>query len=90
MGRPWTRSGRPARTGLQAALWEAERFLERHEYLPATSALARAFGLGGERTSSSAASITSLRRGTGRRPGTPVAHVASSITRAAALRPSLT
>lgn len=39
----------PRENRVQAALWEAERCLERHEYLPATSALARVFGLAGER-----------------------------------------
>lgn len=39
----------PRENRVQAALWEAERCLERHEYLPATNALARVFGLAGER-----------------------------------------
>ncbi|HEU0337072.1 MAG TPA: hypothetical protein VFR43_10990 [Gaiellaceae bacterium] len=39
----------PRENRVQAALWEAEGCLERGEYLPATDALARVFGLAGER-----------------------------------------
>jgi hypothetical protein len=39
----------PRENRVQAALWEAEGCLERREYLPATDALARVFGLAGER-----------------------------------------
>lgn len=39
----------PRENRVQAALWEAERHLERREYLPATSALAGIFGLAAER-----------------------------------------
>jgi hypothetical protein len=39
----------PRENRVQAALWEAERCLERREYLRATDALARVFGLAGER-----------------------------------------
>ena len=38
----------PREARVQAALWEAERSLERGEYLVATSRLADVFGLGGE------------------------------------------
>jgi hypothetical protein len=39
----------PRENRVQAALWEAERALERFEYLPAARTLARVFGLAGER-----------------------------------------
>ena len=38
----------PQEARAQAAIWEAERSLERREYLVATSRLADVFGLGGE------------------------------------------
>ena len=39
----------PRENRVQAALWEAEGCLERREYFAATGALARVFGLAGER-----------------------------------------
>ena len=39
----------PPEARVQAALWEAERSLERREYLVVTSRLADVFGLAGER-----------------------------------------
>ena len=39
----------PREARVQAALWEAERSLERHEYVAATSRLADVFGLAGDR-----------------------------------------
>ena len=39
----------PRESRVQAALWDAERSLERGEYLAATSRLADVFGLAGER-----------------------------------------
>ena len=39
----------PRESRVQAALWDAERSLERREYLTATSRLADVFGLAGER-----------------------------------------
>jgi hypothetical protein len=39
----------PPEARVQAALWDAERSLERREYLVATSRLADAFGLAGNR-----------------------------------------
>jgi hypothetical protein len=39
----------PRENRVRAAAWEAERCLERREYLAATDALARVFGLAGER-----------------------------------------
>jgi hypothetical protein len=39
----------PRENRVQAAVWETERCLERREYLAATDALARVFGLAGER-----------------------------------------
>ena len=38
----------PRENRVRAALWDAERAIERHEYLVATSRLADVFGLGGE------------------------------------------
>lgn len=39
----------PRDSRVQAALWDAERSLERREYLAATSRLADVFGLAGDR-----------------------------------------
>ncbi len=39
----------PRESRVQAALWDAERSLERREYLAATSRLADVFGLAGDR-----------------------------------------
>ena len=39
----------PRENRVQAALWEAEGCFERQEYVAASSALARVFGLAGER-----------------------------------------